>query len=415
MAAARFLRAAVLSLGVMAAAPRGLADGGAPAPTLARSSNIVLGVESGLEAGRVIAGMVGPLGGRVVRSSESDAVVEVPSGRYADFVAELRRIGQLENEKLATADVSTQLADALAAVGAAKAARQRRERLGGVARDVNEKLTVERVLEHSASRIVQAEARVRELQARGELVVVQIQFRTEGKESIQPATLPIPWLDELGHGRLANPPEHSASRSIELRAFTDFALALKVDYVYDAEPLDGVHGATSLAFDMRVLGEANPVGLFGGMDVVLGGSRGFVYGLQFLGGAGVPLGRRFAFGVSSGPGIDGITSVVPFGVLFPVELWLTWDLASFMSVSAWGQNAWVLGSDDRQSGSKRALFGDELSVGIAVVPADRDSWSEYTQRRNGWLFGAGYRELMGTAMFELRVGWTGIDADFGGG
>ena len=46
--------------------------------------------------------------------------------------------------------------------------------------------------------------------------------------------------------------------------------------------------------------------------------------------------------------------------------------------------------------------------------ADRNE-SAYTLRRSGWLFGAGYRELMGTEMVELRVGWAGVDSDFSGG
>ncbi|MCL4754034.1 MAG: DUF4349 domain-containing protein [Myxococcales bacterium] len=383
-------------------------------PTLSRSSVIVVGVESGIEAGRGIDAMVRPLGGRLMRAGDLDASVEVPSARYRDFVAELSRMAELRSEKVTTTDTSALLADAMAEVQAARAARQRREKLAGVARDVNEKLTVERVLEGSSSRIVSAEARVRELESRAAVVWVEIRFQTEGKESIEPATLPFPWLDELGPARLANPPDHVPSRSLELRALTDFALSLKTSYVHDAAPLDGTQLAMALAFDMRVLGEANPVGLFGGMNVALGASQGFVYGLQFMGGVGMPIGRRFAFGVSSGPGIDGLTTVVPFGLVFPVELWLGWDLFEWLNVSAWGHNAWVVGSDDRQSGSAHALFGDELSVGLALVLADRDSFSSYTQRRHGWLFGAGYRELLGTEMFELRLGYAGIDADFSG-
>lgn len=384
-------------------------------PTLAQKSQIVLGVESGIEAGKRIDALLRPLGGRLRRAGDLDASAEVPLARYRDFVAELRKLGDLRAERVTTTDTSASLADAVAAVQAARAARQRRERLTAVARDVNEKLTVERVLEGSSSRVVAAEARVRELQSRAEVVWVEIRFETEGKESIEPATLPFGWLDELGPARLANPPSHAPERSIELRALSDFALSLKTSYVHDAEPLDGAHLAMALAFDLRVLGEANPIGLFGGMNVALGASRGFVYGLQFMGGLGMPIGRRFAFGVSSGPGIDGITSVVPFGLVFPVELWMGWDLFEWMNVSAWGQNAWVLAADDRQSGSEHALFGDELSAGLALVLGDRGGYSTYTQRREGWMFGAGYRELMGTEMFELRLGYAGVHADFSGG
>lgn len=66
-------------------------------PTVARSSQIVLGVVSGLETSRTLGGMLPPLGGRVVRSSELDAALEVPRERYRDFVAELRRLGELRS------------------------------------------------------------------------------------------------------------------------------------------------------------------------------------------------------------------------------------------------------------------------------------------------------------------------------
>ena len=383
-------------------------------PTVARSSQIVLGVVSGLETSRALGGMLPPLGGRVVRSSELDAALEVPRERYRDFVAELRRLGELRSERVSTSDVSASLADAYSEVRAAKAARQRREGLTRISGTVNDKLAIERELASADNRIVLAEARARSIVARGEVITVLLRFEVDEKERIEPSPLPFAWLEGLGPSNLMNPPSHGYGEKKVLRSVAEYALSINTSYVPRAEPLDGTRLAMTGAFDVRVLGEANPVGIFGGGDLWLGASAGFAYGAHFLLGAGMPIARRFAFGVGTGAGLDGITSVVPFGVVLPVELWLDWDMADWMHVGLRGQNGWVVASDDRQSGAKHALFGDELSAGLYVVVADRNE-SAYTLRRSGWLFGAGYRELMGTEMVELRVGWAGVDSDFSGG
>ncbi|MBI3204706.1 MAG: DUF4349 domain-containing protein [Myxococcales bacterium] len=401
-----------LVIGLTAAGPA-RADEAAALPTVARSSQIVLGVVSGLETSRTLVGMLPPLGGRVLRSSESDAAIEVPQGRYRDFVTELRRLGELRAERVSTSDVSASLADARSAVRSARAALARREALSKIPSSVTDKLTVERELASAQNRIVLAEARAQSIVARGEVVSVLIRFEADEKESIEASPLPFPWLEGLGPANLMNPPSHGYGERVVLRSVADFGLSLDTRYVPRPEPLDGTRLAMAGTFDVRVLGEANPIGIFGGGDLSLGASSGFVYGAHFVLGAGMPIARRFAFGVGTGAGLDGITSVIPFGVVVPVELWLSWD-TKWMQVSLRGQNGWVVASDDRQSGAKHSLFGDELSAGLHVIVADRNE-SSYTMRRSGWLFGAGYRELMGAEVVELRVGFGGIEADFSGG
>jgi hypothetical protein len=160
------------------------------------------------------------------------------------------------------------------------------------------------------------------------------------------------------------------------------------------------------AVNFRALGESGPIGLFGGFDLVLGGGGGFVYGAQTLLGLGMPFGSSVAIGLSSGPGIDGITGgVIPFGVDFPIELWFTLEIGSFMSATAWFQEGWVLASDERDDGSEHAPFGDELSGGLTLAFGERDQWS-YSSDWSRPLIGFAYRETMDTAIYELRLGWA---------
>ena len=382
-------------------------------PTVTRSSFIRLRVVSGLETARAIAGMLPPLGGRVLRSSEAETAAEVPTARYRDFVAELRRLGELRKEQVSSKDVSAALADAESEARAARAAFERRRQMARVATGVNDKLALERELSSASSRALLAEGRVRELQSSGEAVNVTVSFEAEAKEPIEASQLPFPWLDDLGLERLADPPSQRSDQSRALRSLTDFGLTLNTAYVPRAEALDGTKLAVALGFDLRSLGEANPIGLFGGFDLAAGASAGFVYGSHFVLGAGMPLGKRFAFGVGAGGGIDGITSVVPIGLVVPVEVWVGWDLADFMHLSLRAQNAWVPASDERRHGSERALFGDELSAGLHVVIDERSDWGS-SQRRGGLLVGAGYRELMGTSVVELRLGIGGVNSEFSG-
>ena len=121
---------------------------------------------SGLETSRVIAGMLPPLGGRVLRSSEAETAAEVPTARYRDFVAELRRLGELQKEQVSSKDVSAALADAESEARAARAAFERRRQLTRVATSVNDKLALEREFESTTNRYTLAQGRVRELQTR---------------------------------------------------------------------------------------------------------------------------------------------------------------------------------------------------------------------------------------------------------
>jgi hypothetical protein len=135
-----------------------------------------------------------------------------------------------------------------------------------------------------------------------------------------------------------------------------------------------------------------------------------LYRVQTLLGAGVPIGTRVAIGLGTGPGIDGITSAVPFGVRFPIELYVAVDIASFMQASAWVQDGWVLVADERDDGSERALFGDELAAGITLGFGPGDDWG-YSRDRAGPRIGFAYRELMDTAIYEISLGFGASELD----
>jgi hypothetical protein len=371
-----------------------------------------LRVEHEGEAQKAIAAAAARVGGRVLWSSGGDVRLTVPRDRYRELVTELRGLGELQYDKLGVRDATRQYAEALANLESARAASARRRQLRRVPGSVQEKLVVERVVEGSIERIRVAEARVRDIAERAEYAELRVVLLYEPRAGVEHSALPFSWLDELGLARLQNPPSHVPGRSrAGMTSLTEIGLGVTTFYVPNAEPLGGTKLAMGLGFGLRSLGDSDPVGFFGGMDLSLGASQGFVYGLQVLLGAGLPIGRRLVLGVSAGPGIDGITTVVPFSVLFPVEVYVGWDVASFMNVSLRAHHAFAT-ADARRDGAAHALFGDELFAGVVTTLAERDSWTAERQKRGGWSVGAGYRELMGTEMVGLWLGFSATRAEY---
>ena len=380
-------------------------------PTLVYTSRMLLRADARDSAKR-IRELTESLGGRLVNTSDSQIALEVPRERYRELVLRLGELGWLRSEQLSTEDVTDAISERAAAARAAALSRDQLGRVTQLAQGTEEHLIVERELEAATDEISQAERQRRELAHRADSVHVAIQLEIPAVEPIANPVLPFPWLGELSLERLANTEPPAPQPSRVLRSFFDFTGELRLTHIAHPDRLDGVSKSGAVAFSLRGLGEANPVGFFGGMDLVLGASRGFVYGTQLLGGIGMPIGRRIGFGLATGPGIDGITSVVPFGVDVPLEFYFSLDVARPLAASAWVRDGWVFGSSERRHGSSHAPFGDELAAGMTLAFGTRDSSSSYTERRGGPIVGFAYREAMDAKLYEIRLGWGGHEADF---
>ncbi len=209
---------------------------------------------------------------------------------------------------------------------------------------------------------------------------------------------------------MLNTSDSGRQPTLDLRAIIDGEVGLRGAHAADSGRF-GTSNTLAFTTSMRVLGEAQPVGVFGGFDLALGGGGGFLYGLQTVLGVGVPIGSRFAFAVGTGPGFDGITATVPIGVDLPIELYLTWDFSTFMAANAWVRDGWVFAADERKKGSQNAPFGDELSAGISLALGARDG-GHYSQNRFGPRVGFGYREMLDTRVYEITLAFGAHTADF---
>jgi hypothetical protein len=383
---------------------------GTSTPLLVHESSVVVQSDE-REASRQIQDLIRRAGGQLVRATDSEVVVDLPTRDYARLVESLRAVGHVSSERLSTRDVGAELARAEADVRAARGRISRIEGLAGKAVDVQERLRIEQ----EARRATQAEASARSteriLRRRATLTRVTLHLEQPPVETIATPVLPFPWLDQLGLPELLNPSSSAPEPRRVLRAFLDANLQLRLGHVADAERLGGPTKLGAALLSLRTLGEANPMGLFGGFDLSLGAGGGFLYGAQALVGVGMPFGERFAVGVSTGPGVDGISGVIPAGFLVPIELYLSLDLFRWMNAALWVRDGWVPGSDTRHEGSRSAPFGDELAAGILLGFGQRGD-GHYSQDRFGPLAGFAYREQMGARIFEVRLGWGGHTSDF---
>jgi hypothetical protein len=339
-------------------------------------------------------------GGQLVSESAEDVVVSVPVTGYETFRKALTSIGRIRSELLGTQDITDQLVDARAQARASAASRQRLESVSPTAHDVNEHVLLEREIERATEDTTAAEARIRQLQSSTETVRVRVHLVVSEPEEIPEPKLPFPWLEQLSLSHLLDTSVQPETPSLVLRGSMDADIGLAYARARDASRFGGHPGYLALATTFRILGEANPVGFYGGYDIELGGGGGFRYGLQPLLGLGVPFGSGISVALASGPGIDGITGgVEPFAVDVPIELDVSVELIRWMSIGASLREGVVFAAPERKNGSKHAPFGDELALGINVTIGTREG-SSYSADRFGPRIGFFYREIMGTPMYE---------------
>ena len=322
----------------------------------------------------------------------------------------LDALGERNGLRLSTTDLTDQIAAAQAALDAARRRRERIQSIRGVAHEVKGHLELEHALEEAEGEVAAAQEALRSLRGRVGQSQVEVRLQAPPVVQIGETRLPFPWLGKLGLPSLLDT-SAPRKRTLRLHEVYDGALSLEGGYTPDAARLDGASKFAAMAMWFRILGESDPVGPFGGLDLSLGGGGGFLYGLQLLGGAGLPLGKRFAVGVSTGPGIDGITSTIPFGVDFPIELYLSLDLFKAVGASIRVRDGWVFAAKARRHGSSVAPFGDEASAALTLGLASRDG-GDYSQNRDGLAIGFGVRQALGATIYSLDLGFGAHESNF---
>lgn len=374
------------------------------AAEFSRKSSVTLATEDGQGALAALRKLAQELGGRVIGeiATNRPITLEIPNARYAELSKRLSSIGIVRREQLSQTSITPQIETALELARRAKAREDNLTRIQRTARNTQEALTLEQELERASQDREAAERRVRELRRGTDTTFVDITLELPAPENIQDPNLPFPWLNQLGLPFLVGSME--PERPFDLRAFVDTAFEFRGAYVPRARPLDGKKAYGAIALPFRVLGEAQPVGLFGGMDLTLGGGYGFLYEVAAWIGAGVPIGDGFAFAMDTGAGFDGMTGgVIPIGVTLPLEAYVSVEAIRGLGISAYYREAWVFASEERQEGARHSALGDEMTAGIRFTIGRMSEG--YSRERYGVRFGFDYRELMDTEIYQLVLGF----------
>lgn len=403
--------AASASGAVASAAPVGAALAAEPS-SISERATVLLVVDDAPAAQRAIEAAAAALGGRVVRASDVEIVVEVPRAARRDLWRAVRALGEARAGTVVIEDVAWAVSDAEAGL---RADDERARRLDGIAArggGVAPGLVVERAREHAAIERAEQAAALRELERRAafaELTVTLAVKRHAGLPDDGEVRLPFPWLQRLGLGALSDL-ESRRERGPVLRGFFQIDTGFAIEAPLPDSRLDRDVTTLSVGTALRALSEANPVGVFGGYDLWLGGGLGgFAYDVQTLLGIGVPFGSGFAIGVASGPGLEGLTGVIPLGLTVPIEADVDIEAARGFGLRFWARDGWVI-RDARRRGAPHAPFGDEAGAGLDVVLGERGEGA-YTRRRQGFTVGLAARETLGTQLYELRLGWRYFESD----
>ncbi len=379
------------------------------APELERKVRVLLSVTSRTEAVDHIKNAASDLGGHLVQASGSVVTVVVPAGSYRQLLARLASLGDQQDVRVATTDLTDRIAAANARLRAARESKKRLAGVQGVARGIPDHLELERAQEDAESVENDALDQLESLEQSARQTRIEIRLAAPTIAPVPRPRLPFPWLGKLGLPRLLDTTAPHKPR-YRLKQLVDGDIFLQGGYTAEADKLGGARALGALGLSFRMMGDADPIALYGGFDASLGGSKGFLYGLQMMIGAAVPIGRRVAFGVGSGPGIDGITSTIPFGVSFPIEAYLSLDLFKSMAATVQVHDGWVLAAKARRHGAP-AAFGDEASARITLAFGKRHGGS-YSQNREGPTFGFAVRQTMGATLYLVELGFRAHESNF---
>jgi Domain of unknown function (DUF4349) len=143
-------------------------------------------------------------GGFLSRRDDRSITIRVPAARFDDAVKRIEQMGDMLHRNVTAEDVTEEFRDLDVQLESARAVRNRLEQLLARAAKVEEAVQVERELDRVASEIDRIEGRMKFLKDRAAYSTITVSFQPQPKEELSrsPFRLPVPWLNDLGLGRL---------------------------------------------------------------------------------------------------------------------------------------------------------------------------------------------------------------------
>jgi hypothetical protein len=146
------------------------------------------------------------LGGFLAKREDRSVTIRVPAARFDGAVDAIAGFGDVLHRNVTAEDVTEQYRDIAIRLRNARAVRDRLEALLGKAQKIEESIALERELARVTNEIEQMEGRLKYLRDRATYSTITVRFQPRAGESVSRSTfhLPVPWLQDLGLGRLLN-------------------------------------------------------------------------------------------------------------------------------------------------------------------------------------------------------------------
>lgn len=174
------------------------------APMLIYTAQLNMGVYEVRNSLNEVETLAQSLGGFLAKRDERAITIRVPVSRFEDALRRIEKLGDMLTRNVDVEDVTEEFNDVEIRLKNARAVRDRLEQLLSKAAKVEESIQIERELERVALVIERLEGRMKFLRERAAYSTITVMFhaRTAAELGKRPFNLPVPWLHEMGLGRL---------------------------------------------------------------------------------------------------------------------------------------------------------------------------------------------------------------------
>jgi Domain of unknown function (DUF4349) len=174
------------------------------APMLIYTANVQMAVYEVRNSLGEVEGLARSLGGFLAKRNDNSITIRVPASKFEDALRRIEKLGDMINRDVQVEDVTEEFNDVEIRLKNARAVRDRLEQLLSKAAKVEESIQIERELERVALLIERLEGRMKFLKDRASYSTITVTFQPRSAAELgkRPFNLPVPWLYEMGLGRL---------------------------------------------------------------------------------------------------------------------------------------------------------------------------------------------------------------------
>jgi len=174
------------------------------APMLIYTGNVQMAVYEVRSSLNEVETLARSLGGFLAKRDDRSNTIRVPAARFEDALRRIEKLGDMIARNVDVEDVTEEFNDVEIRLRNARAVRDRLEQLLTKASKVEESIQIERELERVALVIERLEGRMKFLRDRAAYSTITVTFQPRSAVELgkRPFNLPVPWLYEMGLGRL---------------------------------------------------------------------------------------------------------------------------------------------------------------------------------------------------------------------